>query len=133
MANNMQYKRQPRNIFELKDVDELSCEVECYHTGLADLRISVSKETSIDIPVEHPIELIFSAPYFFDGPLGWKGADFRLASEEEKRELCNKLGWLGTLPDNSPDGVLQLIELFIVQNANYRVRILARDAYRVNT
>ena len=132
MANNMQYKRQPRNIFELKDVDELSCEVESYHTGLADLRISVSKETSIDIQVEHPIELIFSAPYFFDGPLGWKGADFRLAPESEKRELCDKLGWFKNLPDAAPDGVLQLIELFIVQNTNYKVRILARDAYRVD-
>jgi hypothetical protein len=73
-------KSSSHNVLGLDDPSSYSCHVARYHKGHSILLIEVQK---IGEDEWKPWYLGFEAVFYFDGRIGWKGADLCVASQDE--------------------------------------------------
>lgn len=120
------------NIFGIHDPTGVACSVLGYRLGLAELRLGVfSPEDNGD--AAKLMELVFSSPFYFEGPFGWRGADFQLASATEMLQLCRQIGWFDSnITDGEAEKYVASFNLYEVtaEDSRFRIRILATDAYK---
>ena len=118
------------NIFDLPEPESHSCSTERYKAGLSELVIQLFKGENTTDPA---FELVFNSPYYFCGPFGWAGANFRIADESKKIALGRQLGWLGDTDQIEATKYLDGLTLFEVETATgFTVEILASSAFRVD-
>ena len=121
------------NVFGLPKPDLYSCSVESYRAGLSDFRIYVYKNKKDEV-TEPVFELVFNSPFYFHGPFGWTGANFRIADESKKTALGRQLGWLADTDQIDAAKYLEELTLFEVEivSTEFTVQILASSAFRVD-
>jgi len=115
----------------IDDPQAYDCNVVAYVRGHRQLLIEVNDPTAKEYK---PCYIAFESVWYFEGPLSWHGADFRLGSLDERKTLLSE-GWF-----NAGDA-LPLHEmaerfvplLFILERSTFRVRILASVCYVTET
>ncbi|MCP4600724.1 MAG: hypothetical protein GY847_09360 [Proteobacteria bacterium] len=95
---------------------DYECVVWYYTTHLYELGLRVYKPP---FQSGETFYLLFRPVYYFEGPMSWSGADFRLGTPDECRALAEIVF---TKPSNE---VLTQLRLFIVERPTFRVRLLA--------
>lgn len=107
-----------KNFFEIQNPEEYFCRVWSYFVSHSRLLLRVYKG-KID---EEEFYLNFEMVQYFEGPLGWKGANFYIGSSDECVKLLQQQGFEG-LPD---EYLLEHFHLYIVDLPDSRyVKILA--------
>src|SRR5258706_11456684 len=133
------FKRREENIFELENPEQYGCHVKSFTTGPGNtLKLVAVKGPAledqpsengfrsfdaIDFPPEPKVQLYFYSVAFFDGPIGWQSANFRLGTADQILAL---LKLLGHLPDTVKLGepaakLADAFELFLVSTPNYEI------------
>ena len=106
-----------RNIFKLENPQAYSCEILSYHRQHSDLFL---KANHLSNPDKYWFE--FTALEYFEGPVGWRGADFCIATTDECIKLLRNL----KLDINL---YLETYSLFVVlASSGFEVKMLAQRA-----
>jgi hypothetical protein len=112
------------NLFKITNANECFCTFESYQKGHSVFLVSIYDKFS-----DTEYRLAFEGVEYIDSPIRWKGANFRLGTEDETKSLLRTLSMYTDIPD---DYVLSRIRLYISvpQNEAYahQVKILAVDA-----
>jgi hypothetical protein len=109
----------------LHQIDEpqaYACTVMGYMRSHRQLFVSASKRLP-QTETTHELYLWSEAVVFFEGPMSWRGLDFRLGSCEERRALVAG-GW-APIGDENIDAFANHHLLLILERPAYRVRICA--------
>ena len=120
------FKSHRRNFLALDLPENYQCNIMEYHASHSKLRIGVYKSIPGDM-----FDLVFTAVYFYDGPMQWIGANFCVASKREQLSLIKRLGWLDGAPLGAKEYLSGELLLFTVesQRPKYKVRIISTDVY----
>ena len=103
------------------------CQVYRYFSGLSRLYLSAFKPYQT-VPA---FFLLFSDVAYFEGPMGWESADFRLAPHDDCVALMLSAGIIGEAVLQFPDAyaaVTAAANLYTVQTPRASVRIIAGSA-----
>lgn len=120
------------NIFGIHDPTGVDCSVLSYRLGLAELRLGVFSP-EVDGDASKLMELVFTSPFYFEGPFGWRSAEFKLAPATEKQQLCRHIGWFDSnITDGEAEKCVASFNLYegTAADSRFRIRILATDAYK---
>ncbi len=114
------------NIFELTNPMLYRCSVHRYYSTLSRLylRLYRGQEQS------PALYLLFSDVGYFEGPLTWQGADFRIAPHEDCIQLMLKSGLVGEAILQFPDAYAALtahVNLYEVRTLASPVRFIAGE------
>ncbi len=113
--------------FDIRSPQLYRCQVYRYFSGLSRLYLGVFKPYQ----TTPAFFLLFSDVAYFEGPLGWESADFRLAPHDECVALMHAAGIIGDAVLQFPDAyaaVTEAASLYTVQLARASVRIIAGSA-----
>jgi hypothetical protein len=108
----------------LADLQNCTCYVLCYQSGHHQLTLAILEDS-----YPPSFYLHFEPTYYFEGPTSWTGVDFRLATQDEWREVLLK-----TPHGASRDQVDEFIKqhfLFVLEKPNCQVKILSFDCKKV--
>ena len=128
-------KSQPgeTNIFNITDADQYRCQVHHYHSRLSRLYLRVYKG-QVDVPVFY---LLFSDVAYFDCPVNWQGADFRIAAGDDCIVLMLEAGLVGRAILQFPNAYASITDyarLYIAETSAQRdVKIIANSANMVKS
>lgn len=113
--------------FDIRSPQLYRCQVYRYFSGLSRLYLSAFKAYQ----TAPAFFMLFSDVAYFEGPMGWESADFRLAPHEECVALMLSTGIIGEAVLQFPDAyaaVTEAASLYTVQTARAAVRIIAGSA-----
>lgn len=79
--------------------------------------------------MQDTLYLEFEGVEYYEGPMGWRGADFKTGSTDACLEIIHRLGRYAGLPDDFLLGKLKLFIAPIItdQNIEQEVKILAMN------
>jgi len=115
------------NIFNLNNPMLYRCHVHRYFSGLSRLYIRVFRGQQADAA----FYLLFSDVGYFEGPISWEGADFRIAPHEDCIALMLKVGLVGEAILQFPDAYASITaaaKLYTVITLHTPVRFIAGDS-----
>jgi hypothetical protein len=119
------------NIFQISDAQAYQCKMKGYFAGHSQMYIEASL-----VPVEtrKPLFLAFEAVLYFEGPVRWRGANFRYGTPDETAAIVALLSKAGVISSDTDyqDYLLRKHRLFLVDSIDVKVKILAGDAYRIS-
>ena len=116
------------NILDLADAETYTCVVEAYLSGHSQLVLRVYRPSYI---TENTFFLIFETVKYFEGPLSWRNADFRVGTADECKELLALLRQGGLeIPEEMLNAFLKRYRLFAINSPSVQVRIFAEKIYR---
>jgi hypothetical protein len=117
-----------RNLLNsLANAQDYHCYIFSYERGHHQLTLAVHDPDS-DSP-EPSFYLHFEPTYYFEGPTGWTGADFRLATKNEWEEVLSKLAF--RLSGDLKDEFVRRHFLFVLEKPNFHIRILSALFHKV--
>lgn len=105
---------------QINDPQAHECAVMGYIRSHRQLFVSASKRLP-QTETTHELYLWCEAVVFFEGPMSWRGLDFRLGSFEERRALVAG-GW-APIGNEDIDAFADYHLLLILERPGYRVRI----------
>ena len=112
-------------ISSLADLRDCLCCIYRYLRSHQQLLIAVHKPDSLT----PSFYLHFEMAGYFEGPLNWRGADFRLGTDEECKEVICKIG---TQTNKHLDLMSKhLYFLFLLERPDYQVKILAATCNKI--
>jgi hypothetical protein len=117
--------------FDIHSPQLYRCQVYRYFSGLSRLYLSAFKPYQT-VPA---FFLLFSDVAYFEGPMGWENADFRIAPHEECVALMLSAGIIGEAVLQFPDAyaaVTEAANLYTVRTPRAAVRIVAGSAALLN-
>jgi len=114
-----------KNIFNIEDVDNYLCYIQMYYKQHSTLIVIVNH---ISEKKKRKYILSFLAMEYFEGPMSWKGADFRIATSDECRNFLQKRN----IPN--ADVHSETMKLFIVMDEEFgiKIKILAGGVHEVD-
>jgi hypothetical protein len=111
------------NIYGLEDAEKWSCRLIFYSTGLS----------SIFFQLHHvqlgKLYISFLDTRYFDGPVGWDGASFKVAPQEECRKVWGKLVPIERFEAKKQQYLINNFKLFVSQSTYSEVRILSATTH----
>jgi hypothetical protein len=119
------------NIFGLLEPNDRQCRVLGYVMGHSQLFVRVSMPPGVDVDTDEIMCLGFEGVLYFEGPMWWQGADFRIGTREEHLAIlkrANKSDFEGNGED--AEYALRMYRLFVLDRPNTQVRIVATMALR---
>jgi hypothetical protein len=116
------------NIFAIEKPQSCMCKVNGYLPAHSLMYIEIVENTS-----EESVTfcLAFESVQYFEGPLSWQGASFRLGTQHEKLSMVELLK--RSDPGKSADyynHLLQRYDLFVLEESFAKVQIFAANASR---
>jgi len=122
-----------KNIFNVSDADQYRCQVHHYHSRVSRLYLRVFKG-QVDTPIFY---LLFADVAYFDCPVNWQGADFRIAEPDDCIALMLEVGLIGKAILQFPNAYASITDyarLYVAStNAQREVRIIASSANMVQS
>lgn len=128
-------KSQPgeTNIFNITDASQYRCQIHHYHSRLSRLYLRVYKGQN-DVPVFY---LLFSDVAYFDCPVNWQGADFKIGAGDDCLALMLESGLVGRAILQFPNAYASITDyarLYVAEtNAQRPVKIIANSANMVKS
>lgn len=119
------------NIFNLPNPTLYRCHMHRYFSGLSRLYIRVFKGLMPTADLIPAFYLLFSDVGYYEGPVTWQGADFRIAPHEDCIALMLQTGLIGEAILQFPDAYASITEtahLYTVQTPHTPVRFIAGSA-----
>jgi hypothetical protein len=123
-------KSQAKNIFEIEDPEAYSCFIERYLAGLHRLWIRAYKG---HLEGENTLTLYLGGVGYFEGPMGWQGANFTIGEPNELLDLMQKVEAIDDAAANQIDVSSTGLHLFKVKLPRSEIRIIATSAYWATT
>lgn len=121
------------NIFNITQPEDYRCQIHHYHSRVSRLYMRVYKG-SATLPVFY---LLFSDVAYFDCPVSWQGADFRIADSDACIELMLEAGLIGQAILRFPNAYASITDyarLYLAATTAQRpVRIIANSANMVHS
>jgi hypothetical protein len=116
------------NIFDIPNAERCGCSVVGYMRSHSVLEIEVGY-VDVETSAVEKLYAVFETLEYFDGPMHWIGAEFRLGDTTECLELLKKVGRYGGIPDSY---LAEHFNLFLVSGVtlaktDIEVRILAHS------
>lgn len=114
-------------VFDIAAPQLYRCQVHRYFSGLSRLYVSAFKPYQ----TTPAFFLLFSDVAYFEGPMGWESADFRLASHDECVALLLSAGIIGEAVRDFPEAyaaVTEAANLYVVHTPRACVRLIAGSA-----
>jgi hypothetical protein len=111
----------------INDPQSYSCSIIAYIRGHGQMIIEVME--TLEDTYEPSFYLLLDSVWYFEGPTHWQGADFRLSSFEEVKELL-KQGWINV--DGLLDEFAKHYIILTLERPTFKVRILASSCYIEN-
>jgi hypothetical protein len=123
------------NIFALSQPDCYDCFVERYHSSFQVIRIRIERFSSMPLPAQNLMELVFTGVLYFEGALTWTGANFCIAAREACYETLYRAQIL--TDDTDEDEVQETLDtyhLFLIRTASgFDAKLVANaEDYAVN-
>jgi len=119
------------NIFGLSEPNDCQCRILEYAMGHSQLLVRVTTSSSADVNAGEVMCLGFEGVLYFEGPMWWQGADFRIGTRDEHLailERANKSDFEGN--GGNSEYALRMYRLFVLDRPNTQVRIVATMALR---
>jgi hypothetical protein len=113
-----------KDIFPIANAKELACRVDTYLVGHSALYIRVTQN---GIKLFH---LYFFGVEFISCPVFWHSAEFLLMSTQKCQEKLMQIGYPKTLAEENINS--GLFKLFMVQQPNYQIQIIAGGVERLD-
>ena len=109
----------------LADMQDCYCYVLCYQSGHHQLTLAVFDP---DLGSCKPnFYLHFEPTYYFEGPMGWSGVDFRLATQDEWKKVLLKIKVSGEIVDE----FIKHHFLFVLEKPGCQVKILSANCEKI--
>jgi len=118
------------NIFNVTRPENYRCQIVHYHNRLSRLYVAVYNGTGRAAPIV--FYLLFSDVGYFDCPVSWTGADFRIAPEDDCIQLLLETGLIGAAILQFPNAYASITDharLYIGSTTTDKdIRIIANSA-----
>jgi hypothetical protein len=114
-------KHSVKNFFNVINPQEYSCGIGSYRVNHSLMLIRATKS---EFDPDQTFYLTFSGALYFEGPLGWKGANFCIGTTEECEKLLRKMDY----SDDTLHILSEKYRLFVVELPSLEVKIVALDA-----
>jgi hypothetical protein len=115
------------NFFQLSEPEFCECTMWRYASTHSLMYIQVLRLGNIQPGQARNLFLRFTGIHYVEGPVKWQGANFKLASIEESKDLWRKLA-----PNEAQAEMLDFIAretyLLVVDTAQFRIKLLAETA-----
>jgi hypothetical protein len=121
----MSYEPGDRNIFQITDPETCRCQVWQYEARLSRLLLRVYRALERE---QAAFDLLFIDVAYWDGPMTWGGADFRVGSHDECIALMLETGLVGQAILQFPGAyasITDMARLFVVETKGRPVRLIA--------
>jgi hypothetical protein len=116
------------NIFNIKTPQLYRCHVYRYHSTLSRLYVRAFKGEAQD-PAFY---LLFSDVGYFEGPMNWQGAQFRLAPTNECLALMQRSGMVAGVSVDMLAALGEIARLYVVDTPHTPVKIVAGQAIKLD-
>jgi hypothetical protein len=108
----------------LAGLQDCACYVLSYQSGHHQLTLAVLENSP-----EPSFYLHFEPTFYFEGPTNWTGVDFRLATQDEWKEVLLKTPL--KISGDFEDEVIKHHFLFVLKKPDCQVKILSATCYKV--
>jgi hypothetical protein len=121
------------NIFGLPEPNDCRCRILEYTMGHSQLFVRVTMSSGAAVNAGEIMCLGFEGVLYFEGPMWWQGADFRIGTRDEHLAILQRVN----SSDFGGNGekiqhALRKYRLFILNGAAAQVRIVATMALRAS-
>lgn len=121
-----------RNIFQITDPDACRCQVWHYEAKLSRLTLHVYRAMERD---KAAFGLLFIDVAYWDGPMTWTSADFRMASHDDCIALMLETGLIGPAILQFPGAyasITDMAHLFMIETPRRPIRLIASSGTMIS-
>lgn len=120
------------NVFDIRNPMLYRCSVHRYHSTVSRLYLRLYRGQE-QAPAFY---ILFPDVGYFEGPMTWQGADFRIESHEECVQLMLQTGLVGEAILQFPDAYAAItthVHLYTVRTTAAPVRLIAGEGIKLQS